>query len=475
MRCNKDIEQLLDKSMESYMKNQAVPGISIGIVLEGELAIVKSYGVKNIKSGEAVTDSEMFHSASISKTFVTTSLMQLYEKGLLDINKPVTEYLPYFRLRDPRYKDIIVKQMMNHTSGMPDVYDYEWEKPQYEEGALENYVRSIYEYDLLWEPGKAFSYSNLAYEILGDVIAKVSGMTFETYVKQNILQPLGMLNSSFLIGEVSKDAMTSPHILSMTHGPGAKVNEFYPYNRIHGPSSTLWSNPLELSKYAIANLNKGSLESFQLLKSESYEMMWQPYAETNKNGSKIGLSWFLKSYKGADLVFHTGGDTGYISNLVLVPKHKAALIFFCNCDYINLNMITEHILDIMLGFEVQPLLSSAMFETARLMVKDGIAAAISGFEKIRSSQKDKYYIGESEFNRLAYDFKKLRKLDEAVAVLEMAISELTKADNLYDSLGEMYLEKGDKEQAIRSYRKALELNSQKASSIAALRKLEEER
>lgn len=471
MRDIKDIEKLMDEALKGYMRNNIIPGVSVGIVLDGEIALAKGYGVKNIESGEAVTEKSMFHSASISKTFVVTSLMQLHEKGLLDLNKHVVEYLPYFKLQDERYKDITVKQMMSHISGMPDVYDYEWEKPQYGEDALENYVMSIYEYDLLWEPGTAFSYSNLAYEILGDVIAKLSGMSFEAYVKRNILQPLGMLDSSFLIEEVGKEAMTSPHVMDMDDGPHAKVNGFYPYNRIHGPSSTLWSNAVELSKYAIANLNNGSFEAYQLLGPESYEMMWKPYAETNKNGSKIGLSWFLKDYKGTDIIFHTGGDTGYTSNLVLIPQHKAALVFYCDCDYINLNMVTDHLLDIILGFEVQPLLNSARFEVARLLVKEGIASAMAGFDEIRNHQRDKYYISEMEFNSLAYNFMTREKLDKAVAVLQMAISELPESDNLYDSLGEMYLKKGDREEAISCYKKSLKLNPLNASSIEALRKI----
>lgn len=472
MRNIEDIEKLLDGSLEGYMRNQVIPGIAVGIVSKGKLALAKGYGVKNMEADTPITEESMFHSASISKTFVATSLMQLHEKKLIDIEKPVTEYLPYFKLKDESYKAITVKQMMSHTSGMPDVYNYEWEIPQYGDEALENYVRSIYDYELLWEPGKAYAYSNLAYEILGDVIAKASGLSFEDYVKQNILKPLGMSQSSFLIREIDKEMMTSPHVISMAGGAKARVNAFYPYNRIHGPSSTLWSNVAELSKYAIANLNRGGLGDFQLLTSESYEMMWQPIAETNKTGGKVGLSWFQKNYKGVDIVFHTGGDTGYLSNLILIPEHKAALVFYCNCDYLNINMITEHILDIMLGFEVKPILNSAMFEIARLMDKDGVEVATERFEEIRNRQRSTYYIAESEFNKLAYDFLKQKKPDEAVAVLKMAISELPVADNLYDSLGDMYLAKGDRDEAIGSYKKALELNPNNASSIKALRKIE---
>ena len=76
--------------------------------------------------------------------------------------------------------------------------DYEWDKPQYDEGALERYVRSLSPRKLLWNPGEKFAYSNIAFECLGDVIAKVSGLSFDDYVKEHILNPAGMTESSFL-------------------------------------------------------------------------------------------------------------------------------------------------------------------------------------------------------------------------------------------------------------------------------------
>jgi len=84
-----------------------------------------------------------FHIASTSKTFTATSVMQLYEKGKIDINKPLITYLPYFKLDDDRYKAITIRQMLNQTSGMPDVFDYEWEKAEADEGAAERYTLTL--------------------------------------------------------------------------------------------------------------------------------------------------------------------------------------------------------------------------------------------------------------------------------------------------------------------------------------------
>ena len=144
----------------------------------------------SLKSTDAVTPRSLFHMASITKPFVATAVMQLVEKGRMRLDAPLTTYLPYFKMADPRAQTITIAQLLSHTSGMPDVYDYEWDKPQYDDGALERYVRSVQDRTLLFAPGERIQYSNMAYEILGDVVAKASGMTFEDYVRQNILEPL---------------------------------------------------------------------------------------------------------------------------------------------------------------------------------------------------------------------------------------------------------------------------------------------
>ncbi len=111
---------------------------------------------------------------------------------------------------------------------MPDEEDYEWNKPQYNEDALERYVRSISGRELMWKPGEKFAYSNIAYEILGNVIEKVSGMSFEKCMKENILNVVQMKESNFFKHLVSKELLTSPHVLDIKNGYGATVSEVFP-------------------------------------------------------------------------------------------------------------------------------------------------------------------------------------------------------------------------------------------------------
>ena len=172
------------------MQEAKVPGLAVGIVEAGRPVYVRGFGVMDARDpARPVTAETLFHMASITKPFVATSVMQLAERGRVDLDAPITRYLPYFQLKDPRYRAITVRLMLTHTSGMPDVEDYLWDKPEFDDGALERYVRSLRDKSLRWEPGRKFAYSNMAYEVLGDLVAKVSGMSIEDYVNKNILNP----------------------------------------------------------------------------------------------------------------------------------------------------------------------------------------------------------------------------------------------------------------------------------------------
>lgn len=195
---NAALEEVLDPFFSIYIEKVGITGFSVGVVKDNKIVYAKGFGVRDFETQEPVTAYSLFHMASISKPFVATAIMQLVEEGKIILDKSLVTYLPYFQLDDERYNEITVRQMLSHVSGMPRAMDYHWDQPEYDEGALERYVRSLADQKLLFTPGDEFSYSNVAYEVLGDVIAKVSGQPFENYEKENILAPLGMDQSTFL-------------------------------------------------------------------------------------------------------------------------------------------------------------------------------------------------------------------------------------------------------------------------------------
>jgi len=342
---NDNTFQQIETFLQSLIDTGGIPGITIAVTFGQDIVYTKGFGVANIDTKVKLEPKHIFHIASVSKTFTATAIMQLYEKGKIDINKPLITYLPYFKMKDERYKNITIEQMLNHTSGMPDVDDYEWEKFLSDEGAAERYTKSLIDSVLISKPGSEFHYSNIAFNLMADLIAKVSGMSFEKYLKENILTPLEMKESSFYYPEIKKSLRTSPHI-----GNPPQVLPVYPYNRMHAPSSTLNTNVLEMSHWAIANMYNGKYKNNQILSPQTHLMMMTPTFTTNKERNiSICLSWFTYPYKGSTYYEHGGGDDGYRSLLTLIPDKKIGIIILSNSEEIRMYDTRNKIRDILLA------------------------------------------------------------------------------------------------------------------------------
>jgi CubicO group peptidase (beta-lactamase class C family) len=463
-------KQQLQPMIEQAMKQQEVPGFAIAIVRDQKIVYAAGFGVRNIDNkNDRITPQSLFHMASVTKPFVATSVMQLVERGKVELDSPVVKYLPYFRLKDERYKTITVRQMLGHISGMPDVQDYEWDKPQYDDGALERYVRSVSDKSLIAEPGTKFAYSNMAFEVLGDLIAKVSGETFEGYVQKHILEPLGMNNSTLLVKQAKPQLLTSPHVLNSSFE--VAVSRVFPYNRKHSPSSTLYSNVLDMSRWAMANMNRGELDGKRILKASTYDVMWKPAGGQFK---QVGVSWFLGELRGSRTVSHGGGDTGFRSNLMMIPDKKVAVVMMSNFDGgSSLGQLTAAALDIALGLKPEPLVIKTPIAkvVGRAIAKSGIDSAVARYWDLKKNQPQDYDSSEQQLNSLGYGLLRSNKLKEAIRVFQLNVEAYPQSGNVYDSLGEAYMVNDEKELAIENYEKSLKLDPGNANAVEMLNKL----
>jgi CubicO group peptidase (beta-lactamase class C family) len=466
-----DLKARLEKELvpfiEKVMADQETPGLAVGVVHNGEIVFLRGFGVKDLDTGEPVTPESLFHMASISKTFVATAVVQLIEKGLVKLDDPVVKHLPYFKLADERYKQITVHQMLSHISGMPDVDDYEWEKPQYDNGALERYVRSLADLKLEFEPGERFAYSNMAYEVLGDLVAKVSGMTFEDYVKRNILDPLGMKESNFLRAAVSPALTTSPHIRALV----TEVSPFYPYNRIHAPSSTLHSSAAEMCRWAMANINRGALDGNRILNSSSYDVMWKKWSDAFGDMG-VGLSWFIGEYKGNPMVSHGGGDVGYTTNLVILPETGTAVVVLCNEIPSPVRAVTNAALDIVLGLEPEVPKIPISIPVGRTLKEKGFDAALQQFIQLKS--KEDYDAGTRQFFFLVNSvLLGLDRLEDAANVGKLLVQGDPGNVDGYRILARAYRQSGEIQSALGTIKKALEIDPDNADLQRDLKSLQE--
>jgi CubicO group peptidase (beta-lactamase class C family) len=336
-----DLTAQIDAMIEETMARIALPGFALAVVKDGEVAYAQGYGVTSLDGGAPVTDQTVFQWAESTMALTAMAVMQLVEEGKLDLDAPVTDYVPYFKLADERFTEITVGQLLAHTSGIPDSGDAmaDWENflPEYDGGALERWVRNdLAEKGLLFAPGEGWEYSDLGYALLGAVIGAASGQPYEAYMQEHILAPLGMDQSTFLLEEVDKALLASPHIPA-ADGTVA-VSKAMPYHRPFAATNNLFASVADMAKLAQANLNRGELDGQQILPAGAYDVMWTatsptpfadfPFGRVHPANMMIdwGDGWFLGDIAGHSAPNTGGGEHGFLAQMFLVPDANLAVV-----------------------------------------------------------------------------------------------------------------------------------------------------
>jgi len=427
------MENTLDAILEQVHQTFGLPGLAVGVVQGNEVVYARGFGVRDVGTQAPVTTRSLFHQASVSKLFVATAIAQLVGQGRVRLDDTIARHLPYFRLADDRSQSITIEQALTHTSGMPDPEDHGWHHPAYDEGALERHVRSLRSLHMVAEvgqafqpasPGQGFAYSSLAFDVLGALVAHVSGAPFETCVRRAIFEPLGMKDSTFFKPDVPPALATSPHIRT----PGLAVSDVFPYSRASAPSGALQSNVLDMCLMALANLNRGTLDGDRnslrrILSPESHRLLWRPYAQTGHDDARqtgIGLGWFMGQYRGTPVVMHDGGDVGYEAELTLLPEQSAAVVVMANVFPAATDGITQAVLDVVLGFGAQAPRPPLLVPLMATWHEAGLDAAISQALRRSLPRVEPRGSGQArQLDREAYDARETF-LRDAVFILQEA-------------------------------------------------------
>lgn len=344
--------EMVDEFLKKAANNYDLPGLAVGIYGGAGNEYKNAVGYKDYIAKKPMDKNNIFHCASVTKLLTGTSVMQLDEQGAIDIEGKIKEYLPWFEMDDPRFLDITVKQMLSHTSGLPDVEDYHWDKPETDEGALERFCKSeeVKACNLLWNPDEnRFAYSNIAYELLGSLVATVSGMPYEEYVKRNIFVPLGMNNSTLLTFQRDMSEVCTPH--GKDEEKHIIKEKFFPYNRAHGPSSTLTSNVEDLEKLAkgfIDILNEDNDGNQSIISKECLLNAWEEIALVPNNGEKICTSWFKRMQGEYILYGHEGTDDGFRASFWICPELELSISVLSNISNAPVKKISKQIFELLL-------------------------------------------------------------------------------------------------------------------------------
>jgi CubicO group peptidase (beta-lactamase class C family) len=345
------LEPVLTQARDLY----CVPGLAVAVTHGGDIMYEQSFGVMDLSSGTPVTPTSLFHVAAVTRTFVAVAVMQLVEAAQLSLDSPVTAHLPYFRMADANAGAITVRQLLSHTAGMPNAEHDRRASRDYDDGALERYVRSLVSEKLIAPPGQSFFESDIGFRVLGDVIAKVSGQSFEGYVQREILSPIGLTASTLKLHDAAPGTVATPHIFK---DDVVRPSPVFPYYRAYAPSGTLLSSAREMALWAIASVHRGEVRGARFLEPSSYDTLWRAVAQTGRgDGSWAALGWFLREHRGSTVVEHEGSTLGFSAALSLIPESSIGVVVLSNYQYAPLRALVNACLDAALGLSPESILA----------------------------------------------------------------------------------------------------------------------
>ncbi|MBP7961485.1 MAG: beta-lactamase family protein [Caldilineaceae bacterium] len=324
----------IEAILNQHMTENQVPGMAMCIVKDGAVAYSRGIGVAKVGTETPITPQTVFQMASVSKILTAVAIMQLVEQGKIDLEARVTKYLPDFTMQGTNYVGMTVHQLLNHTSGLKDDFGHDYVPT---EDPMGQAVTDLADQYLAFYPGQGWIYSGVGYAVLGDIIATVSGMDYETYMQTHILEPLGMTHATFVPEKADPTLLATRHI---TDASGSVVvSEEIPCDPRTQAACTLHASCEDMVRFAMFSLNRGELDGRQVLGQEQFDKMISttigpaPNAPTDIFSlatAKYALGWQVGSV-GDHLIFgHAGGTPGVNTHLLVAPDDDLALVVLSN-------------------------------------------------------------------------------------------------------------------------------------------------
>jgi CubicO group peptidase (beta-lactamase class C family) len=352
----------LDAYVARDMKAFDVPGIAVAIVKDGKVVLAKGYGVRTLGEPTPVDENTLFGIGSNTKAFTSAALASLVDAGKISWDDKLYERLKGFQMYDPYVShEMTIRDLLTHRSGMG-----------LGEGDLLFWPHTTFSRDDIiyrlrfMKPASSFrshyAYDNLMYIAAGQIIPAVTGKSWEEYIREKILQPLGMTTSNLSTNAFKPgDNFASPH--SKVDGK-LQVVPFMDLDNA-APAGAINSSVAEMSKWVMLQLNHGKIPgSDQRIFSEAQSReMWTPQTltPTGSGGdpalaplrakfSAYALGWGIRDYHGRKLVSHSGGVSGFVTRVALVPEENLGILIFTNAEEgAAFESILFHVLDSYFG------------------------------------------------------------------------------------------------------------------------------
>ncbi|HEX3653833.1 MAG TPA: serine hydrolase domain-containing protein [Rhizomicrobium sp.] len=309
----------IDRNVNEAMHRFRVPGAAVMVIRDGRVTYARAFGFRDLQHRLPVRTDTLFEIGSITKQFTAACIMQLQEKRKLQVDRPLSDYLP----DAPHAREVTLRQLLTHTSGLHDYLDgppVEVSRLAARPIAYRDLIARVGKLPLDFTPGSKWSYSNTGYLLLGKVIEKVSGESYRDYLENHILRPLHMTDTYTTADEDRLPRMA----IGYWH-----VNGKLERAPVIDPS---WGYSAGFLVSTLSDLAKwdAALRGGKVVSSASYREMTTPFV-TGKNGSAdYGFGLFIDSVYGQPRIGHTGGSQGFTTADEYFPRQGVRIVAFTN-------------------------------------------------------------------------------------------------------------------------------------------------
>lgn len=352
---NEDPLKGFDSFVESTLKDWNVPGVGIAIVQDGKVILAKGYGYADMDKKRKVDAQTLFAIGSSSKAFTAASVMQLVDEKKLDLDKPIINYLPDFKLYDDyATQHITTRDLLCHRSGLPR-HDLAWYGSDASREVLYNRLRYL---EPTAELRETWQYQNLMYMTAGYLVGQINDESWEATVKRSIFEPLGMKATNFSVEDTKKN---SNHALPYQEKE-EKIT-LMPFRNLDAvaPAGAINSNAEDMAKWLQMLLNEGNFDGKQILSAASLKEMYKPQMVMPGDISQdeifytsYGLGWMLTAYRGHLRVEHGGNIDGFTSSVCFMPRNGIGVVVMANMNGTAFNqIIRNNVIDRLLGGEIK--------------------------------------------------------------------------------------------------------------------------
>jgi CubicO group peptidase (beta-lactamase class C family) len=325
----KELEQFLDKLFTEEMEKEHIPGAVFVFVKDGAVFFSKGYGFVDLERTNPVSpERTIFRIGSISKLFTATAVVQLADRGKLNLQEDVNRYLKKVKVPATYPQPITAAQLLSHTAGLDEIRPGTQAANSAGVLTLPAFLQT--RLTRIRPPGEVISYSTYGITLAGELIEELSGTSFESYLKTNIWQPLGMNRTSITVPE------SQAGDLAVGYEYGGGVNQPQPYEWYHTtPASSINSTALDMSKFMLMHLaTRGTAK--RVMSERALRDMQSTHARGNPKIPGVAYGFFEDEYQGLRILEHGGNVAGFSAQLILLPEENAG--FFMVNHHENSNL-----------------------------------------------------------------------------------------------------------------------------------------